>query len=187
MHILAGLDSSSDSSSTAYSIMQISKNPVHHPDCCVGISEQLLENIISVLPHAPQWTLSIGSGSGLFESALLQHAPERLDVRGVEVSLHVNKHLPESNIYLVSGTWALCSHAASASAWLFVYPREPRLLSLYIARYAHGSLECIVWLGPRCDWEDYVRVFAASLFNAITIVENCGAASYEMMAIARRP
>lgn len=166
--------------------MQLSKHPVHYPDCCIAISERLIQVLAKVLPNAPLWTLSIGSGSGLLEAMVLKYTEGKTDIRGVEVSPNVNKHLPESHMYSVTGTWALSTQADSASAWLLVYPREPRLVSLYIESYRKSPIDCIVWLGPRSDWQDYEPVFLSSPFNAVSIEQDCGSAEYEIMAIARR-
>lgn len=163
-----------------------SSQPKHHPDCCLAISQQLLETLANILPRSPSRILSIGSGTGFLEASLLNFVGDSLDLCGVEVSPHVNKYLPEQNIYLVSGTWDLQQDAVNVDVWLFVYPREPRLLSSYIERLAQGRLQRIVWLGPRMDWQDYEPVFTASKFNNVSVLENSGTAEYEMISVASR-
>lgn len=164
----------------------VSPEPKHHPDCCLAISQQLLTTLADTLPRTPSRILSIGSGSGFLENALLDFVGSSLDICGVEVSSHVNKYLSEQNTLLVGGTWDLQQGAADADVWLFVYPREPRLLSRYIEHLGQGRLRKIIWLGPKMDWQDYQPVFAVSEFSHISILEDCGAAEYEMMCIASK-
>ena len=160
--------------------------PKHYPDCCLAISQPLVQTLLSALPRAPQRVMSIGSGSGLLEATLLRSARDAIDIVGVEVSPTVNKHLLEQNTLFINGTWALHSEARSAAAWMFVYPREPRLVKLYLDVYASKNLELTVWLGPRCDWPDYAPIFKACNLFRVALIEDCGAASYEMMAIMNR-
>jgi len=160
--------------------------PKHHPDCCLAISRPLLKTLVSTLPRAPRLVLSIGSGSGLLEATLLRFAPDQVDIIGVEVSQTVNKHLPESNTFFVNGTWALHAEAQTAAAWMFVYPREPKLVQLYLETRSSDDLRTIVWLGPRSDWEDYASVFELGDAFKITLIEDCGAAAYELMAVMSR-
>jgi len=130
--------------------------------------------------------LSIGSGTGLLEAAILQHSHEQIDIVGVEVSPSVNKYLPEQNILVVNGTWALHVKAQTAAAWMFVYPREPRLVATYIETCASDAPKTIIWLGPRNDWPDYAPVFERGQFHHLELLDNCGVAGYEVMVIATK-
>jgi len=160
--------------------------PKHYPDCCLAISRPLLQNLASALPHAPQRVLSIGSGSGLLEATLLRFARDSIDIIGVEVSSAVNNYLPEQNTLCSGGTWALHPEARFTAAWMFVYPREPRLIELYLNNHLSDDLEIIVWLGPRCDWPDYAPIFEVCNAFKMALIEDCGAAPYEMLAIMNR-
>lgn len=108
-------------------------------------------------------------------------------VVGVEVNPTVNRYLrKEESMQIVAGTWDLCHAAAAAHAWLFVYPREPKLVSRYLQLYSDAALQLVVWLGPRADWGIYERVFKSSVLNSIDIPEECGLAPYEMVALIRK-
>ncbi|CAD0096410.1 unnamed protein product [Aureobasidium mustum] len=161
-----------------------SAEPRHHPDCCMAISQPLLHNLANILPRGPAISvLSIGSGTGLLESLLLQMLEDSYDICGVEVSPAVNKYLPEQNMFFVGGTWDLCPQAGKSHVWIFTYPREPKLIVKYLELHDHASLSKIIWLGPKMDWQDYEGVFASSRFS-LTVLEDCGAATYEMVVVA---
>ncbi|KAI5249526.1 hypothetical protein E4T42_05316 [Aureobasidium subglaciale] len=166
-----------------------SAEPKHHPDYCMAISQSLLHNLVNLLPHGPAISvLSIGSGTGLLESLLSPLLDDSYDLCGVEVAPNVNKYLPEQNMYFVGGTWDLCSQAAKAHVWMFTYPREPKLILRYLDVYDHANLSRIIWLGPKMDWQsDYETTFASSKFSRLTVLEDSGAAAYEMVVIAERP
>lgn len=165
----------------------LSVEPRHYPDCCLALSRRLIDALADSLLQKPAVTLSIGSGSGLLEATLLKRHEDHIDVRGVEVADLVHKHLPEQNTITVNGTWDLYPDAALATAWMFVYPREPRLLGRYIDTHGRGNLDRIIWLGPKMDWQDYEPVFLKSDFRSILVLPACGVAEYEMVAIASRP
>jgi SAM-dependent methyltransferase len=159
--------------------------PKHHPDCCMAISQSLLHNLANLLPHGPAISvLSIGSGTGLLESMLSDLLEDSYDVCGVEVSPNVNKYLPEQNMFFVGGTWDFCSQAGKSHVWMFTYPREPKLVMQYLKLHGHANLSKIIWLGPKMDWQDYEGVFSSSRFSHLTILKDCGAAAYEMVAVA---
>jgi len=166
--------------------LQLSDASRHHPDCCLAISRPLLDKLVVLLPHKPDMVLSIGSGTGLLEAALLQHSQDKIDIVGVEVSSTVNKYLPEQNTLIVSGTWALHLKAQSAAAWVLVYPREPKLLATYIKERASKALQMIMWLGPRNDWPEYANVFEQFQTFHIQLIEDCGLAGYEIMVVATK-
>ncbi|KAF1350940.1 hypothetical protein BDV97DRAFT_159354 [Delphinella strobiligena] len=167
--------------------LNLDEHPKHHPDCCVAISRPFLLTLLDLFPTSPSLVLSIGSGTGYLESSLLQLAgDDSLNLIGLEVSSEVNKYLPEQNFISVSGTWDLYPGASKASVFLFVYPREPRLLARYIQQFGHLSCEKIVWIGPSLDWPDYQGVLVASGFTSITNPSNSGMADYEMVSVATR-
>lgn len=87
---------------------------------------------------------------------------------------------------IVHGTWDLQPRAAEAAAWMFVYPREPRLLSKYIDQFMNDDLETIVWLGPRADWADHEQCFRGTAFSEIHVQEDAGLAEFEMLVVVRR-
>lgn len=162
-----------------------SAEPKHHPDCCFAISQTLLHTLASHLPNGPAISiLSIGSGTGLIESLLSQLLDDSFDVCGVEVSPHVNKYMPEENMFFVGGTWDLCRQASKSQVWIFVYPRDPQLIVRYLQSHDHVGLSKIIWLGPKMDWQDYEGVLNVSRFSHLTLLEDCGAAVYEMVAVA---
>ncbi|THX57611.1 hypothetical protein D6D06_03616 [Aureobasidium pullulans] len=162
-----------------------SAEPRHHPDCCMAISQPLLHTLSNLLPNGPAISvLSIGSGTGLLESLLSEMLDDSHDVCGVEVSPNVNKYLPEENMFFVGGTWDLCTQAGRSKVWMFTYPRDPKLIVRYLDIYDHAGLSKLIWLGPKMDWQDYEGVFASSRFSNLTILEDCGMASYEMVVVA---
>ena len=174
--------------------IHLTNQPIQCPDSCLSLSNPLLQTLTSILPTPPKSTLSIGSGTGLLESLLLlQHNPKHtcnqqqtLNIHGIEVSFTVNKYLPEQNFSTVNGTWDISPLAAEAEAWMFVYPREIKLVRTYLEEYASGKLEMIVWLGPRSDWDEYRGLLKGWEGFAVEVWEECGIASYEVMAVARR-
>jgi hypothetical protein len=162
-----------------------SVEPKHHPDCCMAISQSLLHNLANLFPLGPAISvLSIGSGTGLLESMLSQILDDSYDLCGVEVSPDVNKYLPEQNMFFVGGTWDFCPQASKSHVWMFTYPREPKLITQYLELHDHANLSKIIWLGPKMDWQDYEGVFSSSRFSRLTVLEDCGAAAYEMVVVA---
>ena len=162
--------------------------PKHFPGCCMSLSKLILGQITQILPHRPKFTLSVGCGSGLFEALMLQYDPA-LTIEGVEVYSNppVNKYLPVSNLTVVGGTWDLTDLAACAAAWLFVYPREPRLVDRYLQTYGCSKdVELVVWVGPRADWVEFEPSFQRSALNQIEIRANAVLAPYEMVIVARK-
>lgn len=142
--------------------------------------------MISLLPKKPGFTLSVGSGSGLLEG-LIAHNDHRLSAQGVEVTSTVNRYVAEEDMHVVSGGWGLCSNAQHAAAWMFVYPRDPNLITKYIDTYGDDAVEMIVWLGPRVDWADYEPCFRHSSFYDLSFPENVGLTPYETVVVARKP
>ncbi|CAG8362635.1 unnamed protein product [Penicillium salamii] len=163
---------------------QLSPSPQRFPDCCLGISSTLLDHLISILPQKPTFTVSVGSGSGLLEALIVNRGD--VSVHGVEIGSSVNRYIAEEDMHVVTGGWGLCPAAQQASAWIFVYPRDPRLIKKYIDTYGHLSIELIVWLGPRVDWPDYETQFTQSLFSDLIFPDNIGLTPYEIMVVARK-
>ncbi|KAL4880199.1 hypothetical protein BJY04DRAFT_81958 [Aspergillus karnatakaensis] len=159
----------------------LSSSPRAFPNCCLSISTTLLAHLHALLPKLPSFTLSIGSGSGLLEALVTTRHLDVL-IEGVEVNSSVNIYLAEQAMNSVSGTWDLLPRAAEAKAWMFVYPREPKLVTKYIERYGDG-LGMIIWLGPRADWADYEGCFGG--FH-VGLPENVGVADFEMLAVIKK-
>ncbi|KAF2156734.1 hypothetical protein K461DRAFT_3479 [Myriangium duriaei CBS 260.36] len=163
--------------------ISLSSVPQHYPDCCVALSQSLIESLASILPKSPELVLSIGSGSGLFEFLLHRHDP-RINLRAVEVNNTLNKYLAESCVWVVGGTWATHTAASEASSWIFVYPREPKLVRLYIETHVSPLLRCIIWIGPRNDWHDYASLFVGPSWD-VNPLEELSTVSYELVVLVR--
>ncbi|KAL4934400.1 uncharacterized protein BDV17DRAFT_249169 [Aspergillus undulatus] len=160
--------------------------PTAFPNCCLSLSTSLLSHLSTLLPKLPNFTLSIGSGSGLLE-AMVTHLHPDVSIEGVEVNSSVNLYIAEEDMNVVSGTWDLLPRAAQAKAWMFVYPREPKLVTKYIEMYGDcGEVEMILWLGPRADWADYEESLRNSVFCDLS-VQDVGLAEFEMLVTAKRP
>ncbi|KAG5665939.1 hypothetical protein KAF25_010064 [Fusarium avenaceum] len=160
--------------------------PVRFPFCCLSISSKLLQiltNIFSntTLSDENPTVLSIGSGTGILEALLLAHSQSRslLNIEGVEVQqlggkAPVNRYLPEQAIYTVRGTWDVVSrlHDPDVTALMFVYPRQPGLISEYIKVISEQDLkvQVIVWLGPMADWEVFEPCFSARIGTSQFVV-----------------
>ncbi|RDW90117.1 uncharacterized protein DSM5745_01892 [Aspergillus mulundensis] len=162
----------------------LSSSPAAFPNCCLALSTPLLARLASLLPTTPQFTLSIGSGAGLLE-ALLAYLYPSVPIEGVEVNSSVNLYVEEQDMNVVGGTWDLLPRASDATAWMFVYPREPKLVTKYIKTYGLG-IKMVLWLGPRADWADYEACFRDSAYSHLSFEEDVGLAEYEMLVIARK-
>ncbi|KAJ5683723.1 uncharacterized protein N7477_000068 [Penicillium maclennaniae] len=163
---------------------QLDSSPKRFPDCCLGISSTLLDHLGSILPKTPAFTLSVGSGSGFLE-ALIVHYFENVSVEGVEVSSSVNRYIAEEAMNIVAGGWDLCSDAQVASAWMFVYPRDPKLITKYIVTYGGQAVQLIIWLGPTADWVVFEPCFRQSTFSELSFIE-AGMTPYETAVVARK-
>ncbi|KAF4121863.1 hypothetical protein GMORB2_1703 [Geosmithia morbida] len=119
-------------------------------------------------------------------------------VQGVEVSSSPSS--PEPNVYLpeplrhsVRGTWAVSQMLGSpdVAALMFVYPRQPDLLTRYIqaanldVHGGEGNVEALAWLGPTVDWPLFGQCFADQHVERLVGAE-AGLQDYEMMAVIRR-
>ncbi|KAJ7628977.1 hypothetical protein FB45DRAFT_834981 [Roridomyces roridus] len=143
------------------SLPTLTSSPLRHPSSCASLSIPLLELLNAILPTPPALTLSVGSGPGLLEALFLERHPHRTNsFLGVEVRVThprtVNRFLPDLNVVVVPGTWAIAPEAARAEALLFVYPRQPGLISVYLERAK--EVRTVVWIGSRCDVRDFVSV-----------------------------
>ena len=157
-------------------------SPTHLPDCCSSLSILFLEHLASLLPPDSALTLSIGSGTGLLEALLLHQRP-MLDLKAVEVPTTNNIYMPADRIQRVNGYRDLCSLAADACAWMFVYPRDVWLLRKYVQAFGGQKCEVIIWVGPRADQLE------SEFFGDMWIkeeFEKCGLKDYETMALWRR-
>ncbi|KAL2818326.1 hypothetical protein BJX63DRAFT_429258 [Aspergillus granulosus] len=169
------------------SLPLLSQTPALYPHCCLSLSTPLLTHLASLLPAHPHFTLSIGSGSGLLEALITTHH-RNVRVEGVEVNSSVNLYIEEQNMNVVAGTWDLCSRAAQANAWMFAYPREPKLVMKYIETYGAGAVSEILWLGPKMDWVDYNGCFKQTGFGNVRVYEgeDVGGAEFEMVVVLRK-
>ena len=96
----------------------------------------------------------------------------------------VNRYIAEEAMNIVGGGWDLCSDAQMASAWMFVYPRDPKLITKYIDTYGDQTVELIVWLGPTADWLVFEPCFRQSHFSELSFID-AGMTPYETAVIAR--
>ena len=169
---------------------ELSSQPISHPDCCLSLSLPLLKCLAKELPKSPEYILSIGSGKGLLEQILKTHYSS-LDIQGVEIkdANGVNKYLPEGDIWTILGSvgsCGTCGRAAMASAWMFVYPRNPLLVRNYIREFGDGKVKMLIWLGPRNDWDDFAPYFEGVHFEPPEEVKDSGLPAYEMMVVVRK-
>ncbi|CAO2648689.1 Nn.00g079560.m01.CDS01 [Neocucurbitaria sp. VM-36] len=163
---------------------ELSEKPTVYSGCCLALSTPLLAHISALLQPSPSIVLSVGSGFGLLE-AYLSAKPYSLNIIGVEVEPSPNKYLPVSNHRAVHGSRFLEPLASEAMAWLFIYPRRVGLLQEYLSQYGEGSVEKIIWAGPKADWEDYVDCFAGWDVTGQSADEIGGRAS-ELIAVASK-
>ncbi|USP80703.1 hypothetical protein yc1106_07977 [Curvularia clavata] len=138
---------------------QLAASPTTYSGCCLALSTQLVAYIRSLLTPPPCIAVSIGSGFGLLE-AYIMTGNHGFHVIGVEVEPSPNKYLPSSHHRIVHGTRFLEPLVAQATTWLFVYPRRVGLVQEYMAAHGQGSVEKIIWAGPKADWDDYKPCFA---------------------------
>lgn len=144
-------------------------SPFRHPHCCFTLSGSGIEAIVRILANANSLVLSIGSGSGLLEALLAQRDPN-LNIQGVEVNESVNKYLPKEQMNIVKGTWDICGKAATATAWVFAYPRSLDLVKQYLECYGHfPNLRVVLWIGPIADWSDFERSFKEYEFEMLKV------------------
>ena len=168
----------------------IGDKPVHYADCCMAISRPLIRVVTDRLPRRPAMILSVGSGSGLLEAAILEHGRNELAhdmlLHGVEVPSCTNKYLPNDRLLRVPTSSTIHEDAASASALMFVYPRQVILVAAYLDTCKSGVLEQVLWLGHRSDWADYEELLSTH-FKTLEYYEDAGVAEYELLVIAIVP
>jgi hypothetical protein len=171
----------------------LSTSPKRHTDCCLAISRQLVEFIVSHVQPAHPSILSIGSGSGLLESIIQQSHPNVLvngvEVMGLDGSSAVNKYLEPEDLFLVKGTWETYEKALDYGTWLFIYPRESRLIEKYITLLnSKANVHYILWAGPRVDWPEFEKSFNSDMLGVpnIGFGPSVGLMEYEMCATFKR-
>ncbi|KAF2182896.1 hypothetical protein K469DRAFT_711611 [Zopfia rhizophila CBS 207.26] len=172
----------------------LSDTPSVHPDSCLALSVPLLNHLRSLLSQEPDLVLSIGSGTGLLEYFLLNHAsasPQKLNILGVEVYPSPNIYLPPPHNLTVIGTWSLHPLAGKAKAWLFVYPKQVTLVERYLKVFGADSAEMVVWIGPRSDWDDYKHCFdedQGRFYYEVEVrgADEVGGSAWELIAVARK-
>ena len=164
------------------SLPELSLHPRHHPDSCTSLSLHLLRTLRDLLAPSTSITLSIGSGTGLLEALLLHHFPS-LDIAGVEVSATVNKYLSEPKLHVVNHTSALCPAAEGASALLFVYPRDGKLIENYVREYGGRSMQSVLLIIPQADYDDIVKGLGALITGVWLeeVVSDPGLAGWEIL------
>ena len=170
----------SPSISATYNALTAS-SPIHHPECCAALTRSLIALLASLLPPDPALTLSIGSGTGLLEALILHQRPT-LDIKAVEVPTTNNKYMPVERLQSVNGYRDICSLAADASAWMFVYPRDTWLLRRYVEAFGDQQCELIIWIGPRAD--ELEDQFFGEIWTKEDC-ETCALKDYESMALVR--
>ncbi|KAK5173763.1 uncharacterized protein LTR77_002444 [Saxophila tyrrhenica] len=162
----------------------------HYADLCPAISRPLVATLVDWLPPAPALTLSIGCGSGILEAILLHAAEEdhgkQLNLCAVEVPDCAVTHLPEDCVARVPNTFSIYDDAMLASTLIFVYPRQAKIIAMYLGAAKGTALEQIIWLGHRSDWPEAEEILLASSVQ-IQRVERPGTAEYELLVIARLP
>ncbi|EMD00682.1 hypothetical protein BAUCODRAFT_62098 [Baudoinia panamericana UAMH 10762] len=162
---------------------KVSETPMPFADCCANISLPMLCLLASKLPHCPAVVVSVGSGSGLLETLLIQVTNGNVDLVGVEVPSCRNKYLPCERLLRVPCTESLHPDALLASALMFVYPRKASIVARYLESYRDGAVERLLWLGHKCDipeMEEILRPYSSSL----EIVDGPGLAAYEAVLVA---
>jgi hypothetical protein len=157
--------------------------PTAYAGCCLALSAPLVARLRSLLSPSPALTLSIGSGFGLLEAHLL--ASPRICIVGVEVAPSPNKYLPALHHRTVQGSRFLEPLAREATTWLFVYPRRAALVSEYINDHGGGSVESIIWIGPRADWNEYMTCFTGWHLQTQSANE-FGGRPWDLIAVAEQ-
>ncbi len=168
---------------------RLGNSPTRYPASCVSLSANLIDFLNLVLPSPPSVTLSVGSGPGLLEALLLREYRHRADTKsffGVEVLAQtpVNRYLPEDNLIVVPGTWAVASEAQAAAACIFVYPRQPSLVAEYLNRGTR--LRIVIWIGPKGDKNEYYERLSEWGTEDHRAVEDIALGESEEMVLFRR-
>lgn len=176
-------------------MLTLTHEPTHYPDCCLSLCLDLFTGLnelvrdVSTNTEEENVILSVGCGTGLFESMLSQYLLQdeltNLKVEGVEVTSAVVKHLTTENVHRVHGTKTISQRAATADILLFVYPREGELVKQYLTQGTH-NIRLVLWLGPRADWNEQLHLFhAVQGFHKPEVLEGLKLAPYEI-AVAYR-
>lgn len=149
---------------TLLPLPSITAEPAKYYGSCTFLSTDLLRALRHILPKAPDFTLSVGSGIGLLEALFARYRPgisadarPDLCIECVEVSSFRSerKYIAEDSIHYVQGTWQTSLRAREAKMWIFVFPRDPALLEKYVTDHVDGKVEHILWIGPRDDFSGY--------------------------------
>lgn len=174
-------------------MFQLSETPLHHPDCCLSLSIPLLQTVQHYAQRVRHDSinetllLSIGAGTGLFESQLIfhfrKHGMNNIRVEAVEVQSGITTYLPKDAVHRVQGTWSISDQAHNAHVLLFVYPREPQLVKRYLQQFQR-SVQFVLWFGPMADWVEYdAMLHDVATFSNPLILEDAGLVPYEVAAI----
>ncbi|CAH0014886.1 unnamed protein product [Clonostachys rhizophaga] len=190
--------------------------PVRHAHSCLSLSNKLFHTLFELLsptalptttdssPPENRVILSVGSGTGLLESLMISYFASNqsiypqsacLSVEGIEVwqadsAELANKYLSEPFINNVRSSREISSRLRDPEVFaiMFVYPRQPSLLSLYMTTILEMKLatRVVIWLGPVADWAEYESCFTRSdTSHTLDVYEgdDVGIWSYEMMAV----
>ena len=107
------------------------------------------------------------------------------NIHALETSQEVNKYLPDERMQIVSGSWELSRTAEDAHAWLFVYPREVRLVEDYFRTYGDKEVKIVIWIGPMADVPDYQSLSVGEQWHEESISQS-GLCDFEAMLVWRR-
>lgn len=170
----------------------LTETAIHYPDLCPALSRPLVNAIADRLPQNPALVLSVGCGSGLLEAMILRASQHRdanapgLNLVGVEVPDCSVTHLPADRTETVPTTLSLVDDAVLASTLMFVYPRQPTLIAMYLDATVNAALEQIIWLGHRNDWREIEPLFLAAFYK-LERIDGSGVAPSEILVIATMP
>ncbi|KAH9814656.1 hypothetical protein DFH28DRAFT_970748 [Melampsora americana] len=125
--------------------------PTSLPTCCVSLSIPLISALKNAFSEdSSDLVLSVGSGSGLLESYMIQNG---INVKGIDLSTNTNQYLEEEEFIGLRGLWDRepISNLIYTRQILFVYPKP---IKSVIKRYLEmlKEIEILVWIGPSIDW-----------------------------------
>ena len=167
--------------------VKLTRSPTYTAACCAALSVPLIDALLAHLPRSPSLVLSVGCGSGLLERLLLKNAGINLNLQGVEVTSAAVEHLPDKLCLWVLSTTAVHPEVQLASSLLFVYPRAPALVDAYLnAGIRRGVIESVIWLGPRCDWQEFNIVLQSHFRDSKRVLYE-GATEQELLAVFTSP
>ena len=162
----------------------LSSTPISILHADSSLSSTLISTLLLLIPRSSSRTISVGHGHGLLEAYLLQSDPH-LDLIGIDVVYQSPQYIPHDRTCILPGTFATSIEAATAEAWLFVYPKDLDLLGKYTRKYAAGVVKIIVWIGPRMDLEEIERGISRVWWKREVPKDN-GLKDYEALVVWRK-